>query len=158
MTEPERIAKELRATYDGSPWHGPNLRDLLADIDAERALNRAIPRAHTIWELVLHLTAWEQAALSALAGHSMPQMPWSGDWVAVKVSNSAAWREAQQQLKRTHEQLVAAAEQFPEDRLDAIVPGRTYSFHWLLHGMAQHAAYHAGQIAVLKKGVAYPTD
>jgi hypothetical protein len=32
------------------------------------------------------------------------------------------------------------------------VPGRTYNFYHLFQGMIQHAVYHGGQIALLKKG------
>ncbi len=31
-------------------------------------------------------------------------------------------------------------------------PGASYSLYVLLHGVAQHDLYHAGQIALLKKG------
>jgi hypothetical protein len=36
-------------------------------------------------------------------------------------------------------------------RLNEIVPGRDYSFYFLAHGIAQHNAYHGGQIALLRK-------
>jgi hypothetical protein len=38
-----------------------------------------------------------------------------------------------------------------EVRLGEIVPGKTYPLAVMLHGTAQHHAYHAGQIALLKK-------
>ena len=39
----------------------------------------------------------------------------------------------------------------PESRLWDRVPGKRYDFYFMLHGVAQHALYHAGQIAILKK-------
>jgi hypothetical protein len=33
------------------------------------------------------------------------------------------------------------------------VPGKPYDIRFMLHGAAQHAAYHAGQIALLKKAL-----
>jgi len=30
-------------------------------------------------------------------------------------------------------------------------PGKRYDFYRMLHGIAQHELYHAGQIAILKK-------
>jgi hypothetical protein len=36
-------------------------------------------------------------------------------------------------------------------RLDETVPGKDYSVALMLHGTAQHLAYHGGQIALLKK-------
>ncbi len=37
--------------------------------------------------------------------------------------------------------------------LDTIVPGRNYSYYTLLHGIVNHDLYHAGQIALIKKGL-----
>jgi len=38
-----------------------------------------------------------------------------------------------------------------ESRLRDRVPGKRYDFCHMLHGVAQHELYHAGQIAILKK-------
>jgi hypothetical protein len=42
-------------------------------------------------------------------------------------------------------------EALPEARLREIVPGKKYDIAFMLHGVAQHELYHAGQIAILKK-------
>jgi hypothetical protein len=47
--------------------------------------------------------------------------------------------------------LVKAVSTLPEARLRERVPGKRYDFYFMLHGVAQHALYHAGQIAILKK-------
>jgi uncharacterized damage-inducible protein DinB len=41
-----------------------------------------------------------------------------------------------------------------DDRLSEPAPGirRQYSIYEMLHGIIQHDLYHAGQIAILKKG------
>ncbi len=39
----------------------------------------------------------------------------------------------------------------PDSRLDEIVVGKEYPVYHMLHGVAQHVLYHAGQIALLKK-------
>ena len=40
-----------------------------------------------------------------------------------------------------------------EAKLGEIVPGKTYPLAVMLHGTAQHYAYHAGRIALVKKRV-----
>ena len=43
---------------------------------------------------------------------------------------------------------------FPEARLTERVPGKKeahHTFYYMLHGVAQHELYHAGQMALLKK-------
>jgi len=47
--------------------------------------------------------------------------------------------------------LVETIKTFTDERLEATVPGRTYDFYRLFQGVTQHAIYHAGQIALLKK-------
>jgi len=66
-------------------------------------------------------------------------------------ATEAAWRRAVAGTKRTHETLVRAVAALPESRHSDRVPGKRYDFYHLLHGIAQHELYHAGQIAVLKK-------
>ena len=55
---------------------------------------------------------------------------------------------------------VSAVKEFPEQNLyipinDAreVEPGAGTTYYELLHGIVQHDVYHAGQIAVLKKGL-----
>jgi hypothetical protein len=43
---------------------------------------------------------------------------------------------------------------FGDERLEATVPGRSYNFYRLFQSVTQHAVYHAGQIAILKKALA----
>ena len=40
-----------------------------------------------------------------------------------------------------------------DSRLRDRVPGKRYDFYHMLHGIAQHELYHAGQIAILKKAL-----
>ena len=49
-----------------------------------------------------------------------------------------------------NDDLVASLAGFPDERLSDTVPGRDYSFYFLLHGAVQHNLYHAGQMAMLK--------
>lgn len=150
MSEMARIVDQLKRIYDGPAWHGPSLKELLADVSVERAAARPAG-AHSIWELVLHITSWERAAAEALRGAAMPAMPWPDDWPPVPQGGRDAWVETKEELKRTHKMLVFAAEELRDDRLSEVVAGRKYDFYYLLHGMAQHAAYHGGQIALLRK-------
>ena len=53
--------------------------------------------------------------------------------------------------KRTHGDLVNTVAALSDARLCDRVPGKQYDFYHMLHGIAQHELYHAGQIAILKK-------
>jgi hypothetical protein len=150
MSETARIADQLQRSQQGSAWHGPALEELLKDIDAQRAQRRPIAGAHNIWELLLHITAWQTATAGAVQGNIMPMLDGPADWPAAGGSE-AEWREAVQRLEKSNQELVAAVAAFPDQRLEDQVPGREYSFYFLLHGLTQHNLYHAGQVALLKK-------
>ncbi len=148
MNEVERIADQLHRSYYGDAWHGPALQELLKDVTPQQAARRTISGAHTIWEIVLHIAAWESAAGAALSGAAMPALPWEGNWPAAA---GARWEDAQAFLKRATDELESQVRKLPAARLAEIVPGREYSIYFLLHGVVQHNLYHAGQIALLKK-------
>jgi hypothetical protein len=48
--------------------------------------------------------------------------------------------------------LIEAVATLTDERLSEIVPGKDYTVEYLLRGLARHHIYHAGQIALLKKG------
>jgi uncharacterized damage-inducible protein DinB len=152
QSEAERIADQLRRAFDGSAWHGPALLELLADVDAATAAARPLANVHSIWELVLHIAAWDGAGLRRLSGEKY-QPKGTANFPRVNKPTEAEWRKAVGATKRTHDLLVKTVAGLPEARLRERVPGKRYDFYHLLHGIAQHELYHAGQIAVLKKAV-----
>ncbi|HLW85988.1 MAG TPA: DinB family protein [Candidatus Sulfotelmatobacter sp.] len=153
LSEPARIADQLRRAFDGSAWHGPAVLELLADVDAATAAAKPVKGAHGIWELVLHVAAWDGAALRRLSGEKW-QPKGTANFPPVSNASAAAWRKAVANLKRTHGELVRTVAGLPASRLGDRVPGKRYDFYHLLHGAAQHELYHAGQIAILKKAQA----
>ena len=124
--------------------------DLLQDVDAATAAAKPIPDVHGIWELVLHIAAWDNAAIRRLAGEKC-QPKGLANFPPVAKPTEAAWRKAVAQARRTHDQLVKIVAALPESRLRDRVPGKRYDFYFMLQGVAQHELYHAGQIAILKK-------
>jgi uncharacterized damage-inducible protein DinB len=150
--EAARIADQLRRAFDGSAWHGPALLELLEDVDAAAAAAKPLPEVHSIWELVLHIAVWDGAGLRRLDGEKY-QPTGLANFPPVPKLTAAAWRKAVAETKRRHEALVRTVAQLPESRLRERVPGKRYDFYHLLHGIAQHELYHAGQIAILKKAL-----
>jgi len=152
-SESARIADQLRRAFDGEAWHGDSLFEILEGVTAARAAARPIAGAHTIWELVLHVAAWDGAVLRRLGGASV-ELADAENFPPVTDASAAAWRAALAQVRRGHAELVAAVASLPDSRLDDMVPGKEgahYTFYYMLHGVVQHELYHAGQIALLKK-------
>jgi uncharacterized damage-inducible protein DinB len=150
ISDPARIAEQLRRAFEGNAWHGPALLELLQDADAITAAAKPLPDAHSIWELVLHVAVWDDTACRRLAGEKW-QPTGVANFPLVPEPTAAAWRKAVNQVKRTHNMLVKTVAALPESRLRDRVPGKKYDFYFMLHGVVQHELYHAGQIALLKK-------
>jgi uncharacterized damage-inducible protein DinB len=149
-SESALIAEQLRRAFQGDAWHGPALLELLQDVEAATAAAKPLPDAHSIWELTLHIAAWDAAASRRLGGEKI-QLTGVANFPLVPKPTEAAWRKAVTHAKRTHDALVKTVATLPESLLRDRVPGKKYDFCFMLHGVAQHELYHAGQIAILKK-------
>ena len=152
------IAKVLERSVAGDPWHGPSLAALLADVTADEAARRPIPGAHSIVEIVLHVAAWAEEVGARLAGGG-PGDPAAGDW-----PSPCPWDEAHARLAAVHAGLLRRVAAFPEERLGerfggAREPalGTGVTFAEMMIGVAEHNAYHGGQIALLKRALRPPS-
>jgi hypothetical protein len=146
-----RIDDELRRAYDGACWHGPALCEVLNGVTAETAAAKHPQLAHSIWELVHHLAAWVGVAARRITERRTVEAPEAGDFPPVTDTGAAAWAAALDDLDRRHREFLGAIAGLDPARLDETVPGASYPVAVMLHGTAQHYAYHAGQIALLKK-------
>jgi uncharacterized damage-inducible protein DinB len=154
MSEAALIADQLRRAFYGGAWHGDSLFEILEGVTAERAAARPIQNAHSIWELVLHIAAWDGAVRRRMTGVSV-KLSGKRNFPPVVDTSDAAWATTLEHVRRVHDELVDAVEKFPEKSLSKQVPGKKgahYNFYYMLQGVVQHELYHAGQIALLKKG------
>jgi uncharacterized damage-inducible protein DinB len=159
MNKVAELIEEFGRVYSGDPWHGPAMREVLTGISAADAAVPPLPAAHSIWEIVLHMTAWTAEVTRRLEG-AAPAPPHEGDWPSVPVASEATWDAALQGLERAHEDLLRTLEDFPEERLSEIVGntrdlplGTGVSYETMLRGLVQHHVYHTGQIALLKRAL-----
>ncbi len=159
MSDVARLAEHLEAGYSGSPWHGPSLRANLKDVTAADAARRT-GSAHTIWELVLHLAAWRGEIASRLQGREAGTPP-EGDFPqapAGPAATEAEWRKTLAWLDDSQQKLLAAVRAVDDRDLQKPVIDYRHSAAGhgatrlvTLLGVAQHDAYHSGQIALLKR-------
>ncbi len=167
MTEPARdlvrLAAELDHAVRGTPWHGSSIAQLLEGTTPTEAHAHPIAGAHSIWELVLHMTAWTHEATLRLRGGE-PGEPRDGDWPDVPPAPSATqWDAALTRWLAAHEALLATITRMDPADLEAppihgrhAAMGTGVKHRVLVHGLAQHHAYHGGQIALLRRAQAVP--
>ncbi|MGH7678113.1 MAG: DinB family protein, partial [Gemmatimonadaceae bacterium] len=94
MSRGQRVGEHIERSVSGPMWHGPVLADLVGDVTAQQAAARPIPGAHTIWELVLHVTAWNEIARERLIGSAKADPTPEEDWPPVRDTSPEAWRSA----------------------------------------------------------------
>jgi uncharacterized damage-inducible protein DinB len=150
MSEISFIVDQLNRAFDGEAWHGPALMEILDHMDAKTASARPIAKAHCIWELVIHLAGWEQVVSRRLQG-KVATLNDAENFGHLDSTTEGSWQKAVATLRQNHAELLKVVETFPESRLTDLVPGKEYDVRFMLYGAVQHAAYHAGQIAILKR-------
>jgi uncharacterized damage-inducible protein DinB len=154
MTEIDRILDQLKRAFEENAWHGPSVREVLAGVTAEQAHARPLRNAHSIWELVRHIAVWEDAGRRRLEGdRAQIEISSPEDWPPPEDTSEAAWESARLRLERGHEALVETIKRLPESRLNEPVAEGMSTLYVTMHGVIQHDLYHAGQIAILKKGL-----
>ena len=135
-------------------WHGPSLAQVLEGFTHDQAAARPIVGAHSVWELVLHVTAWSEISRARIAGQRLADPAPDEDWPPTGPPSAAEWQRALERLSEGHRALSAAVRDLSDEALDAKVGELEYTVDVLLHGVVEHGTYHGGQIALLRKAIA----
>jgi len=146
-----RLADQFERGFRGGAWHGPALMEILAGIDVAAARWHPGPTSHSIAEIVGHLTYWLEDTWRQILGEARPLGESGSDWGQPEPDSDTAWQAALADLEAGHGHLWAEVLRLTESRLDEARPGSDTTIRGLLIGTLQHNAYHAGQIALLRK-------
>lgn len=151
-SEVERIEDQLKRTHEGNAWHGPSVSELLSDVTAQIAAARPIESAHSIWELALHIAAWEDAVRRRLI-NERAEVTDEENFPTITDTSEESWKRTVEHVRNANKRLREAVVQTGDERLnEPIMPQEGMSSTYVtLHGAVQHTLYHAGQIALLKK-------
>ena len=131
----------------------PGVDELLADVTADQAIEHPIPNAHSIWELVHHIAFWESVVLRRVNGEEIGsnEISEESNFSAAEEATETTWEKAKLQLDESSAALRERLAQMADAQLSDKVTGRNRTIYFEIHGAIQHALYHAGQIALLKK-------
>jgi len=151
------LIDELHRAFDGDPWHGPSVTQVIAGLTAKQAQARPGGEAHSIAELVAHMTAWVNEVTRRISGHPAGE-PVEGDWPLPRATDEHGWAAMNMELANAMAHLTETVAGFPESRWDDMVGdtrvaslGTGVSYAQTVSGVVQHLAYHGGQIAILRK-------
>ncbi|HEX9579854.1 MAG TPA: DinB family protein [Gemmatimonadales bacterium] len=147
------LLRLLDQGFDHHAWHGPTLAGALRGVTRRQALWRPARGRHNIWELVLHTAYWKYAVRRRLAGGVQGAFPRAGsNWPGLPgLTEDRQWRADLALLKEQHRGLREAVAVLPP----AAFAKRGGRGRWtnaeMVHGVAMHDLYHAGQIQLLKR-------
>ena len=149
------LAENIRPAPGRRGWHGgPTPPGALRGVDVDMARWRPARGRKCIWELALHIAYWQYAVRRKLEGVEAPRFPRSpANWPELPdPTDVAAWTRDAALLRDEHERLAAAVLGIPPARLGRKPPGgRQWTYGELIVGIAQHDAYHTGQIQLIKR-------
>src|SRR6187549_699476 len=117
MTEVQRIREQFQRAFNGEAWHGPSVLKILDGVTAQQAAAHPIPGAHSIWELTLHIAAWEDACRRRLEGDPA-QLTENEDWRPITDTSDAAWESTKREVIDTHGRLLRAIAEIDDARLN----------------------------------------
>jgi uncharacterized damage-inducible protein DinB len=136
-------------------WHGgPTSIGALRGVSASQAAWAPAPGRKSIWQLALHIAYWNYAVRRRLESDGGPRFPRSpANWPRVpERADARSWAEDVALLRVEHERLAATIATIPVSRYRTALPGgKRWTIGELIVGIAQHDAYHTGQIQMLKR-------
>src|SRR5947208_3008287 len=116
MKETERIEDQLKRAFHGDAWHGPAVKEALEGVSAEIAVQKPVQTAHSIWELVLHVTTWLDVVRRRSLGESFT-VPEEVNFPPVNDTSEAAWNESIRRIEAAEAALRMTILQTAESRL-----------------------------------------
>ena len=136
-------------------WHGgPTPVGSLRGVSVEQAAWKPFPGRKNIWELTLHIAYWKYAVRRRLEGGKDDRFARSpANWPRIADATDAkAWANDVALLKAEHDKLLEAVRRVsPRRYAEATSGGKRWTRGELILGIAQHDAYHTGQIQMLKR-------
>lgn len=148
MTD-DKLLRDLKAAFEYAyrhdEWVSP-LEDELDGLTAADASWRPAPDAKCIWEIILHMTVWNENIIERIVS-SEKSRPTEGAWPAMPDSaDEAAWEAAKVRLRHTLQE----TEDFFSTTTMAKIEASPYGLPDLLVRYI-HLGYHIGQITKLRE-------
>jgi uncharacterized damage-inducible protein DinB len=146
------IAEQLKDAYEGEPWFGRSVKEILYEVDEAIVFEKPNGQ-HSILELLWHMITWKEFALSRLRNDDQKSIKYfeENDWRELDHSDKSLWKQGLQQFAKLHNELIEVIQQQKDEVLSQRVGDRKYDFRKLLYEITQHDIYHLGQIAYIKK-------
>lgn len=149
----QNIEKQLTLIYDGEPWYGNSIKKVLESVNPDCIFDSPGKGMHSIAELVTHMIAYRKFAEERLQGDTddPPEQEETFNWKNLAAPKNRFWETAVKQLQINQKNLCRLLEQADDALPDQTVPGKSYTFQYMLEGIVRHDLYHLGQIVYINK-------
>ena len=144
------LNRMLDEGYGPGAWYGSDLRAALAEVKPTSAFTRPAAGRHNIAEVALHHAYWVGQIESKLTGTPATALPLVGeDWFDLDDESRLTWTAITSLVDASHQRLSRAVGEVASGARTSPLP-EAERFD-LVVGIMGHAAYHAGQIQLIKK-------
>jgi uncharacterized damage-inducible protein DinB len=150
MTEIDRILKHYDGVLSGDAWHGDSVWDVLGDIPAAIAAARPLNSAHSIWEIVAHMTFWEGVVIQRFHGQRAGLVE-ELNFPPTPAPTEENWRKTLDEFRNSNRLFRDALAGLDPAKLNQLTAAGKRTYYGEAHGIMEHHVYHLGQIALLKK-------
>lgn len=139
----DSVLKKLDDFNKGKSWVTDKLGKNVFSNSPSVAFKRVDNYSHSVAEQLAHIIAWRNFAVQKLTGNDNFNIEDNSpaDW-----PKPSEWSALRREYESCHQELLAAIKNFPIEQLDSKVPGRSYSYLYLINGIVEHDYYHFGQI------------
>jgi uncharacterized damage-inducible protein DinB len=146
-----RLRRDLLELLEGKGAHVA-AEAAFADLAPEHRARRPVEDGHTVWELLEHLRIAQEDIVRYTLEPGWVSPPWpDGYWPEIETPTEDQWQASLQGFRRDLEAMKALVRD-PARDLTAEIPhgeGRSYLREVLL--VADHNAYHLGQVIEVRR-------
>src|SRR5438477_7050392 len=124
MTDRETLGKMWEEMWGKYTWI-PGWEKSFAGITAQQAAWKPAAERNSIWQHLNHIAFWREVTLRRLRGEKPSDDELNrGNFEAPSDVSDAAWKKAQDRLKRSHDGIRAALadEKVPVEKLQYLLP------------------------------------
>ena len=148
-TRVDDVLAALRGAFEKNGWHGPTVRGSVRGVSPREAASKPARAHHSIHELVDHIAYWEAVVLRRYLGPGQSGPRGRSDWR----SPAGSFTESIERMEEGHRVLIKTVAALRDEDLERKVPTSSgpRPLIEVLHGLAAHDAYHAGQIRLTRK-------
>lgn len=146
----QTLHRVLDEGHGPDAWYGADISAAVSDVDAGSAFKRPAKGRHNIAEIALHHAFWAREVRRRLTGRVEEPFLLDGeDWFELPDESPATWKKVRATLASEQQRLADAVDRIASATVTSPL-GESERFDQVI-GIAAHAAYHAGQIQLVKK-------